>query len=102
MFSVCELFFDTMTVQKKIAILFNTDEIEPSFISPRDWVKKSMEIRFIAMEATSDGDEVNIVFLGGRYFHTEDHYRNSRDLDFLFRCPEGFHKKCFLYSYTLH
>ncbi len=101
-FSICDLFFDTHTLQKKIAILFNTEEIELSFISPREWVDKSMKIRFIAMKATSDGDEVNIAFFGGRYFYPEDHYRNSRDLDFMFRCPSGFQKKCYLYSYTAY
>lgn len=101
-FSICDLFFDAITLQKKIAILFNTNEIEPSFLSPREWLDKSMKIRFIAMKATSDGDEVNIAFFGGRYFYPEDQYRNSRDLDFLFRCPDGYLKKCYLYSYTAH
>ncbi|TGL54507.1 hypothetical protein EHQ59_06495 [Leptospira kemamanensis] len=101
-FLICDLFFETRTLQKKIAILFDTNQIEPSFVSPRDWLEKSMEIRFITMEGGSNGDEVNIVFLGGRYFHPEDHFRNSRDLDFMFRCPSGFQKKCYLYSFTVY
>lgn len=101
-FSLCDLFFDTKIMQRKIAVLFETEELEPSFISPLEWLNKSKKISFLAMEATSDGDEVNVAFLGGRYFYPEEPYRNSRDLDFLFRCPNGFQKKCYLYSYTAY
>lgn len=96
-FSICDLFFDSNIVQQRVIEIFETNDFEYEYGSPRDWLDKSRKIRFITMEEKNGGSKVNIVFLGGRSFKPE---AESRDVDFLFSCPDGFMRKCFLYSFS--
>lgn len=96
-FSICDLFFDSIIVKQRVIDILETNDFEYEYGSPRDWLDKSREIRFITMEEKNGGSKVNVVFLGGRSFKPE---AESRDVDFLFSCPDGFMKKCFLYSFS--
>lgn len=98
-FSICDLFFNSSIMQKRVSLLLPDNDIIKSLISPREWLTKSKKIRLIAMEKVG---EVDIAFFGGRYSNQEEPFNNSRDLDIWFRCPEGFQKKCYLYSYTAY
>lgn len=87
-FTVCDLLFET----KELYNYLEDSMIESSSF----WLGKSSEIRFIAMDETSAGygKKVNVALFGGRYSKPNT---SSRDVDFMFRCPIGFNKKCFLY-----
>ncbi|MDZ4725653.1 MAG: hypothetical protein SH817_05825 [Leptospira sp.] len=97
--SLCDLFFDSDILQERISVLDGTNKKNNYFQSPSYWLEKSPEIRFIAMDETSAGNgrKVNVAFFGGRYSKPNT---SSRNVDFMFRCPNGFREKCFLYSFS--
>jgi hypothetical protein len=101
-YSICDLFFDRGVLPSKFGRPAPVYSEDPYFLNSAHWLEKSIEIRFIAMKATSSGDEVNAAFFGGRHYYPDQPGRTSRDVDFLFRCPNGFQEKCYLYSYSFN
>ncbi|MBM9592373.1 hypothetical protein JWG41_18160 [Leptospira sp. 201903075] len=99
LFSACDLFFDSTEMRRRLSFLGGNSLSNLHFSSPLDMLEKSLEIRFLATEGENKESEVDLALIGGLIQRPETH---SRKVDFKFRCPDGFLRKCYMYTFTFY